>query len=145
MRIAEIAGPHFEDWIDLRQALWPKEVRAHLVEDATRTLADPNQVGFLASDADGRPIGFIEAALYRDADARRPRAHVEAWYVVPEHRGQGYGGALLGHVQHWCLHRAVTLLTSDTHSEYPLSPPAHEACGFERLGELQIFVKELTG
>lgn len=144
MKIGPLREWPFDDWITLRQALWPHEPRTHLEEDARRTLADPNQIGYLAADAAGQPMGFIEAAIYRDREKNSPRAHIEAWYVVPEHRRQGVGAALLAHVEQWCLHRAIALLTSDTNAEYPLSPAAHEGSGFRPLGELRIFVKELT-
>ena len=144
MRIAELSEREFEGWIGLRQLLWPHEPRSHLVEDARRTLADPNQIGYLAFGGNAEPIGFIEAALYRDGETNTPRAHVEAWFVMPDFRRQGIGAALLAHVEQWCLHRAIALLTSHTTADYPLSPTAHEAGGFRPLAELRIFVKELT-
>lgn len=147
LRIAPITEADFDPWIALRAALWPAESPADLAEDAARTLADPHQAGFLARDDGdgGRPIGFIEAAIYRDPFRDRPRAHIEAWYVVPDRRGGGIGAALLAHAEQWCLHHAIAVLTSDTHDAYPLSPAAHEGRGFRKLAELQIFVKALTG
>ncbi|MCB1090882.1 MAG: GNAT family N-acetyltransferase [Verrucomicrobiae bacterium] len=144
MRIAEISGAEFDHWISLRAALWPKESKADLIEDASRTLADADQIGFIAFQPDGIPMGFIEAAIYRDAENASPRGHIEAWYVLPERRGEGVGRALLAHAEQWCLHRAIHRLTSDTNASYPVSPAAHEASGFRKLAELQIYLKELT-
>jgi aminoglycoside 6'-N-acetyltransferase I len=144
MQIVALTDRDFDAWISLRQALWPRESSPHLEEDARRTLVDPNQAGFLAFSEKGQPIGFIEAAVYRDTEKNSPRAHIEAWYVTPDRRRQGIGAALLAHVEQWCLHRTIALLTSDTNAEYPLSPAAHEGSGFRPLAELRIFVKELT-
>ena len=143
MLIAPLTDADFDRWLPLRQTLWPMESAEQLHDDARRTLADPNQVGFLAflPEEYGRAIGFIEARLYDDAG--KPRAHVEAWYVDPEFRRRGIGRGLLGHVEQWALHRAIALLTSDTNADYPVSPAAHEGAGFEQLAELQIFVKRL--
>lgn len=143
MLIQPLTDADFNRWLPLRQALWPKESTEQLHDDARRTLADPNQAGFLAflPEENGRGIGFIEAGLYDDNG--KPRAHVEAWYVDPEFRRRGIGRGLLGHVEQWALHRAIALLTSDTNVDYPVSPTAHESAGFEKLAELQIFVKRL--
>lgn len=145
MRIKPLTEDHFDRWLPLRQALWPKESLEQLRDDARRTLADPNQVGFLAflPEEKGRAIGFIEAGLYRDGESGSPRAHIEAWYVDPDFRQRGIGQGLLGHVEQWALHRSIALLTSDTNAEYPVSPDAHAGAGFEKLAELQIFVKRL--
>ncbi|MCB1230912.1 MAG: GNAT family N-acetyltransferase [Verrucomicrobiae bacterium] len=146
MRIEPLTEAHFDRWLPLRQALWPKESMEQLRDDARRTLADPNQVGFLAflPEENRRAIGFVEAGIYRDSDSSSPRAHIEAWYVIPDFRRRGIGQGLLGHVEQWALHRAIALLTSDTNAGYPISPDAHEGAGFEKLAELQIFVKKLT-
>ncbi len=145
MRIEPLTDDHFDRWLPLRQALWPRESLDQLRDDARRTLADPNHVGFFAflPEEKGRAIGFIEAALYRDGESGSPRVHLEAWYVEPDHRRRGVGQGLLGHVERWCLHRSIALLTSDTNAEYPVSPDAHAGAGFEKLAELQIFVKRL--
>lgn len=143
MLIAPLTDADIDRWLPLRQALWTKESAEQLRDDARRTLADPNQVGFLAflPEENSRAIGFIEAGLYDDDG--KPRAHVEAWYVDPEFRRRGIGHGLLGHVEQWALHRSIALLTSDTNADYPVSPAAHEGAGFEKLAELQIFVKRL--
>ena len=138
MRIVEVTETELESWLALRQALWTRESAAQLRDDARRTLADANQVAFLVTMPDGRSVGFIEAGIYEG-----PRVHIEAWYVDPEFRRQGIGKGLLGHVEQWCLHRTITLMTSDTQSDYPLSPAAHEGSEFRKLTELQIFVKTL--
>ncbi len=142
MRIVEVTETEFERWLPLREALWTRESADQLREDARRTLADPNQVAFLAILPDGQTAGFIEAGLYGD-DGGRPRVHVEAWYVAPEFRRRGIGRGLLGHVEHWSLHRSIHLLTSDTNPDHPLSPAAHLGSDFRKLAELQIFVKTL--
>jgi aminoglycoside 6'-N-acetyltransferase I len=127
--------------VELRQALWPGDSVVALREEAESILADPDQVCFLRCDVGGEPVGFIEGGVYQGPAG--PYAHVEGWYVVPEHRGAGHGQELLGSLEHWCLHREICRLTSDTTAEYPSSPAAHARAGFREIKRFSIFLKEL--
>jgi GNAT superfamily N-acetyltransferase len=73
-------------------------------------------------DPEAGAVGFVEAAVHMGP--KGPYGHVEGWYVMPELRGRGHGWALIHHVENWCLHRAICLLTSDTDPAYALSPGA---------------------
>ncbi len=128
-------------WTALRHALWPDATIAELQQEAQEILASAEETCFLAFIED-RLIGFAEIALHIGSSGRY--AHLEGWYVVPDHRGCGVGSELIEHIEPWCLHRAITRLTSDTTPDYPLSPAAHAHAGFRILTELTIFVKDLS-
>ena len=128
-------------WTELRYALWPDATVAELQEEAQKIFSSDDETCFLAF-VDDRPVGFAEVALHTGSSDRY--AHLEGWYVVPEHRGRGIGSELVGHVEQWCLHRAIARFTSDTTPDYPLSPAAHAHVGFRVLTEMTIFVKDLS-
>ncbi len=128
-------------WVTLRHALWPKHEIEALAAGARTMLESDVEVCFLATDESSRVLGFIEGAIHSAPSG--PYGHVEGWYVVPEFRKQGCGKELMGQFEQWCLHSAICLLTSDTTASYPLSPSAHEGCGFRQIHECKIFMKTL--
>lgn len=141
MLIREARTADLDTWLSLRQALWPDHGLESLGREAQAILDSPDQACFVAIDDASRVVGFIEGAIHRGPEG--PYAHVEGWYVVPEFRRQGCGGELLGNLEQWCLHRTICRLTSDTGEAWPISPPAHVACGFSVLARQTIFLKEL--
>ena len=128
-------------WVSLRHALWPKHGRDDLLEEAREVLSSEDEMCFLLMHPSRGGVGFVEACLH--ASPHGPYCHIEGWYVMPEFRGQGHGKELIGRIEGWSLHRTISLMTSDTESDYPLSPDAHARAGFKKMHELTIFVKEL--
>lgn len=128
-------------WVGLRHLLWPGHGLSELRSEAEALLSSPDEVCFLILNDQKQPIGFAEAAIHQAPSG--PYGHLEGWYVVPDHRGQGFGKELVGCVEDWCLHHAIARLTSDTTSSYPLSPEAHKRSGFKKIHEFTIFMKEL--
>jgi len=141
MQICEVSPEHKEAWLFLRKQLWPEPDEIHLAE-MQDILDARTAVAFLLFNPNKDPIGFIEGAIYLDSPQKY--GYIEGWFVLPNYRGQGLGGRLLGALEEWFLHRAISLTLSDTiPEEYPLSPKAHARYGYKDLTTLQIFVKEL--
>lgn len=142
MEIVEASADHLDAWGALRAELWGGGA-AQLARDARAVLEADDQIGFLALDANGAPIGFIEASARRAGDGTY--GFVEAWYVRPSHRGRGVGGDLMDAVEQWTLHREVRALFSDTDPEsYPASLPAHAREGFEVVSRAIVLRKRLA-
>jgi aminoglycoside 6'-N-acetyltransferase I len=141
MNTHEASLQQIEAWTDLGHALWPDHDRSEIRAEAKRILESTDQTCFLAGDAEGEVVGFIECAIHRGAEG--PYVHIEGWYVKPEYRRQGIGRELMSEVEQWSLHRSIRILTSDTESKYPLSPAAHARSGFRPLHQLTIFIREL--
>lgn len=141
MEICRAERGDLDAWVKLRHALWPDARPETLLAEANSSLSSPDEICLLLIHPASGPVGFVEGAVHSGPD--EPYAHVEGWYVMPEFRRQGHGQELVGHLEQWCLHRAICLLTSDTTPEYPISPRAHARCGFRTLAQLTIFVKEL--
>ncbi|TAN31610.1 GNAT family N-acetyltransferase [bacterium] len=88
----------------------------------------PYAEALLAED-DGRPIGFALFFHTFSTFLALPGIHLEDLFVVPEHRGQGVGRALLMHLAHVAVERGCGRL------EWSVLDWNTEAIGFyERLG-----------
>ena len=141
MDVRKATEDDIDAWVEMRHELWPHHGLVELMGDSREILESPDQVCFLLIHPDSGYAGFIEGQLYSDSD--KPYVHVEGWYVRPEFRGFGWGRKLVSSLKQWSLHRGITIMTSDTSPDYPLSPDAHARSGFHVLAEMTIFVKEL--
>jgi len=141
MKILEASERNFEAWVGLRKLLWPEADAMH-VGEMREILASNTQIAFLIFNSDDQPVGFIEGAIY--VNPPQDYGYVEGWYVLPAYRGQGLGGELLGALEQWFLHHAISLSLSDTiPAEYPLSPKAHARYGYREYATMKIYIKQL--
>jgi GNAT superfamily N-acetyltransferase len=141
MEIIEATSHHLNPWLQLRKQLWAEPDDIHLSE-MQDILTSETAVAFLMFSAEGSPVGFIEGALYLNTPQNY--GYIEGWFVHPSFQRQGLGGQLLGTLEQWFLHHAITLTFSDTiPEEYPLSPKSHSKYGYRDLMTLQIYVKNL--
>jgi GNAT superfamily N-acetyltransferase len=142
MKIRKTDKSDLDSWVELRHELWPDSSFADLRREAEEMLKDSFQEAFLLLDDSNRPAGFAEVAIHKGSEGLY--GHLEGWYVAPVDRGKGFGRELVGAVEQWCLHRSISLLTSDTTPDYPESPDAHTGAGFKKLHEFTIFIKSLS-
>lgn len=141
MKIREASEENFEAWLGLRKLLWQEADEMHIGKMRDILAAD-TQTAFLVFNADDQPVGFIEGAIYLNPP--QDYGYVEGWYVLPAYRGQGLGGELLGALEGWFLHHAISLSLSDTiPAEYPLSPKAHARYGYREYATMKIYIKKL--
>ena len=132
-------------WIQLRSELWPNESRAELeTEGRASLLAESPLIVFVAAAEEGL-AGFLEMDLrsYAEGCASSPVPYVEGWYVAPDWRRRGVGGALMSAAEQWSRERGYTELGSDTEELNRLSRDAHAALGFEEVETLVVFRKAL--
>lgn len=140
-----------EAWLAMRAALWPDadiedlrlEVGRYFVARGEPLL--PHCV-FVAEDH-GNIVGMLELSLrpYVDGCASSPVPFVEAWYVIPEVRQQGVGGALVKAAEEWAVTHGHTEIASDTLLDNTISERAHKALGFEEVERAIRFRKALKG
>jgi aminoglycoside 6'-N-acetyltransferase I len=91
-------------------------------------------------------IGFVEVGLRSHAegcDAGRAVGFVEGWYVRPEHRRRGIGGALIAQAEQWSREQGAVEIASDTWIDHEPSVAAHQALGFEITERAVHFRKSL--
>jgi hypothetical protein len=80
-----------DDWLRMRQALWPSSVDEHVREINDFLLGRSKAIyqTFICEADDRSVIGFIELRICNCAEGSENTKvpHVEGWYVDPGHRG----------------------------------------------------------
>jgi aminoglycoside 6'-N-acetyltransferase I len=134
-----------QEWIRMRQGLWPDAPLEYLNFDLDELLADPDAAVFVALDSHGQLIGLIEAGLraYGEGCETSPVGYIEAWYVDPHVRGQKLGRELVQIAEQWAREKGCTEMASDTWLENDVSIAAHLKLGYWEAERLVHFVKRL--
>ncbi|RPJ27006.1 MAG: GNAT family N-acetyltransferase [Chloroflexi bacterium] len=133
------------DWLRMRQGLWPEAPTEYLDYDMDDRLADADYAVFVASNAGGERVAFIEAALrdYGEGCETSPVGYIEAWYVDEHLRGQKLGRELVHVAETWAREKGCVEMASDTWLENETSIAAHLKLGYEEAERLVHFVKRL--
>ncbi len=136
-------------WLRMRCALWPdgseaehrEEIQQFFEGDFPRS---PWAV-LLATDADGRALGFAELSIRPYAEGCRANqvAYLEGWYTAPQARGQGVGRALVEAAERWGRSQGCAEFASDASLDNEASAAAHRALGFADAGVVRCFRKDL--
>lgn len=133
-------------WTRLRTALWPEWPEDHPREIEEYFEAEPeNVVCFVAEDAGGAVVGFAEAGLRPSAEgcSTSPVAYVEGIFVVPGSRRGGVGRALVRTCEAWGRSKGCTEIASDRALDNEASGAFHLAAGFDEVGQVVAYRKEL--
>jgi aminoglycoside 6'-N-acetyltransferase I len=135
-------------WLALREALWPDTPRPDHLAEMASFLQDASRFAqFVAYDAAGEAVGFVEVSLRRDhvvGTRSSPVAYLEGIFVVPRHRRRGAAKDLLGAVARWAREQGCTELASDALLDNELSHAVHRALGFEETERAVFFRKDLA-
>jgi aminoglycoside 6'-N-acetyltransferase I len=132
------------EWVNLRTQLWPRANLDKLEDDADKILEDINWAVFLAEHK-GEAVGFIECSIRDKAPACETDriGYIEGWYVAPESRRRGVGRRLVERSEKWAGDMGCTEMASDTTSNYPESPAAHNALGYQEVKRKFFYRKDL--
>jgi aminoglycoside 6'-N-acetyltransferase I len=133
------------EWLRMRQGLWPEAPTEYLSLDLDDLLGDENSAVFLAADANGKLVAFIEVGLrdYAEGCETSPVGYILAWYVDPHVRGQKLGRDLLRVAEGWAREKGCTEMASDTWLDNDPSIQAHLKMGYYEVDRLVHFVKRL--
>ncbi|GEO14457.1 aminoglycoside 6'-N-acetyltransferase [Microvirga aerophila] len=147
MRIEQCTRESLEDWIILRQDLWPDtSAQEHRVE-AEAQIEHPEQtVAYLAVTSDGVAAGFAEAALrhdYVNGCTTSPVAFLEGIYVRPERRNRSVARLLVQAVGNWAIRLGCSEFASDVELHNLGSQQMHVALGFEETERVVYYRKRL--
>lgn len=126
-------------------ALFEGHPAAELVPSMREFLEQPDVTLLLVERADGSVAGFVEAGTRRYADGcdTSPVGYVEAWYVEPDVRRQGYGTALLEAAERWARGRGYVEMASDAQLHNTVSQSAHRHAGYAEVDRIVQFRKLL--
>lgn len=108
--------------------------------------AGPRPYHVLVAETDeGEVVGFAELSTrpYAEGCVTSPVGFLEGWYVEPDHRGSGVGRMLVEAGEEWARRLGLTELASDTDLENEAGAAIHAAVGFEEVGRIRCFRKEL--
>lgn len=134
-------------WLQLRQALWPDgSAEEHLAEMGSFLAEHHRYAQFMAYNADGEAIGFVEAAVrtdYVNGTTTSPVAFLEGIYVVPAYRRKGTGAALVAAITEWARGAGYSELASDALLANESSHAMHRALGFDETERVVFFRKDL--
>ncbi len=133
------------DWLRMRLLLWAYATAEGFEPELDPMLADPDQAVFIASLADGRRVGFLEAGTrkYADGCETSPVGYIEGWYVDEDCRGLGIGGRLVRAAEDWARKKGCQEMASDTWLENEVSIAAHLKLGYSEEERLVHFAKQL--
>ncbi len=133
------------DWLRMRQGLWPEAPLEYLDYDLDDKLANPDYAVFVAFDAEGKRVAFIETGLrdYAEGCETSPVGYIEAWYVDGHLRGQKLGRQLIQVAEQWAREKGCVEMASDTWLDNETSIAAHLKLGYEEAERLVHFVKRL--
>lgn len=145
MIIREIRHGDRDEWLRMRDALWPDALADH--DDETRRFFEERQdapVVFVA-DADGALIGFLELDFrtYAPGCQSSPVPFIEGWYVDPAHRGRGIGRSLIAAAEECARRAGYDEIASDAEVENSDGAAAHRAVGFEEIERVICFRRSL--
>ena len=149
MIIERCTSERFEDWVRLRQALWPDDTLEDHRRYAASTLDRPDEtVAYLARDECGSVVAFAEATLRRDyvnGCSTSPVGFLEGLYVQAPYRGRGLARLLCRTLERWATDLGCAEFASDVLLHNEAGQTAHEALGFEETERVVYYVKRLAG
>jgi len=132
----------------MRCALWPEGTAADHAEEIEDFFAGRAREPFavlLAEAPSGDPVGFVELSIRPSAEECRTDhvGYVEGWFVVPEARRRGVGRRLIEAAEEWARGQGCTELASDSEAGNSVSAAAHAAAGFDEVGLVRCYRKDL--
>jgi aminoglycoside 6'-N-acetyltransferase I len=133
------------EWLRLTLALFPQYSPDELAEGMHQHRARLDAEVFVAERDDHSIAGFVEVGSrpYADGCATSPVGYIEAWYVDPDVRRQGYGRALLNAAEDWARARGYREMASDSQLTNETSQAAHRRAGYEEVDRIVQFRKVL--
>jgi aminoglycoside 6'-N-acetyltransferase I len=133
----------------MRRALWPDADAEELRAEAAAFFAGETKAHLphcvFVAEQDGALIGMLELSLrsYVDGCDGSPVPFIEGWYVAPEARRTGVGGALVRAAEEWAIAQGYSEMASDALLDNDVSHWAHASLGFEEVERAIRFRKTL--
>ena len=135
-------------WLSMRSALWPDgsaEEHASEIDSFFSGRTPEPQAVLVADDGAGNRLGFVELSIRSCAEGCHTShvAYLEGWFVVESARKTGVGRALVEAAEAWGREQGCVEFASDTLADNRVSAIAHERLGFEDVGLIRCYRKDL--
>lgn len=152
MSIRPVQPADAAEWLRLRMALWPdsdreqqaREIEEFLIATVYPPLPTLHAV-FVFPRPEGGLCGMAEAniRLYADGCETTNVGYLEGWYVDPDCRLRGIGGALVQAAEAWARAQGCREMASDAELDNTISQAAHQRLGYTETGRIVQFCKPL--
>lgn len=144
--IQEISRDTISAIAHLATQLWPDTNTDEMFEHFEEVLLADHPTAFLLLQ-DQKPIGFIELSVrqdYVEGAEDMPVAYIEGIYVDNVYRKKGLAIQLIHKAEQWARSQGYTQLCSDSELANTGSIIFHQKAGFEEVGRIVCFVKNLN-
>ena len=115
MLFREVEADDREEWLRMRQTIWPQHNKNEHLNEMDGICRDPNCQIFVLERANGKMGGVVEIATrpYAEDCHSSPIGYIEGWYVDEDLRQQGCGSRLIRAAENWARSRGCTEMASD--------------------------------
>jgi aminoglycoside 6'-N-acetyltransferase I len=143
--IREIVESDRDQWVRLRDALWPGSLSDHDAESREYFEKRLKAPIIFVAEADRRLVGFLELDYRKFAPGctSSPVPFIEGWYVEPALQGRGIGRALVAAAEAHARAAGHYEIGSDTLLENTDGIAAHRALGYEEVERVVCFRRSL--
>jgi aminoglycoside 6'-N-acetyltransferase I len=143
--IREIGESDRDDWVGLREALWPGARPDHDAEARRYFEERPDAPIVFVAEAEGRLVGFLELDYRKYAPGcnSSPVPFIEGWYVEPALQGRGIGRALVEAAETRARAAGHHEIASDAEVQNTDGIAAHLALGYEEVERVVCFRRSL--
>jgi aminoglycoside 6'-N-acetyltransferase I len=135
-------------WVDMRNALWPKnpELNSKEANDFVSGNSDNIKEVIFAETEQNEIIGFIELNIrsYASGSTQDAVPYIEGWYVKDAFQGQGIGRLLVDAAEQWAKKSGFFELASDAEDDNERSIAAHKKLGFSEIKRVVCLLKRLN-
>jgi aminoglycoside 6'-N-acetyltransferase I len=146
-RVRPMRESDLAEWFRLRKLLWDQGDDQEHKDEMLEILGDSeSQLVLVAELDDGRRVGFLESSIrpfVEDCHTDHV-GYLEGWYVEPEFRRMGVGGALVRAAEKWALEHGCSEMASDAEIDNDASVRAHEKLGYKETSRLVHMRKDLA-
>ena len=148
IRVRHAVPPDAWAWLEMRDDLWPDHENKWHAEEIRQFFSGMLRMPLavlVAEDESGDIVGFVELNIrpYAEDCLTDRVAFLEGWYVKPQARKKGVGKALVEASWEWGRAQGCTEFGSDAELDNVDSQKAHLALGFEEVGQIRCFKKNL--
>lgn len=145
--IREFQDADWPEWLRMSQALFPHATADDLVQ-GMREFRQRNRRDaevFVVDRGNLTLAGFLEVGTrpYADGCDTSPVAYLEAWFIDPDLRRQGFGQSLVSAAERWARAHGYREMASDTQLDNTVSQAAHRRAGYQEVDRVVQFRKEL--
>ncbi len=145
MRIRKTSEKDKLQRVALRAQLWPRAELDQLRSEVDKMLEDADW-GIFTAEHERKMVGLVECSVRDKAPGCHTNkiGYIEGWFIIPRFRNQGVGARLVESGERWAEEKGCVEMACDTTSQYPLSPDAHKALGYQEVKRKFYYRKSLS-